>query len=197
MRLVAGCDAAYAGGDVAAAVVVLRFPELDLVEEAVARAPVRFPYVPGLLSFREAPALLRAFARLRSRPDAILCDAHGRAHPRRFGLASHLGALLGVPSVGCAKSRLVGRHAAPGPVRGSRSPLRDGGEILGAVLRTRDHVRPVFVSVGHRVTLRDAVWLVLSCCRGFRIPEPLRLADQLARRAARQLARPPPRATAG
>lgn len=141
--------------------------------------PLVFPYIPGLLSFREAPAVLAALRRLRHEPDAIMCDAHGYAHPRRFGLACHVGVICGLPTVGCAKSRLVGAHRAPGRRRGSRTRLRHDGEVIGMVLRTQDAVRPVFVSVGHLVDLDSAARLVLACAVSYRLPEPTRLADRL------------------
>ncbi len=180
-RLIAGADVAYDAGRglLFAAVLVHSFPDLEPIEWCSVRAPVRFPYVPGLLSFREAPALLRAFAGLRSRPDLLLCDGQGIAHPRGFGLASHLGLLLGLPTIGCAKSRLVGEHGGPGPRPGDRAPLRYRGRVVGAVLRTRAGTRPIYVSPGHRIGLADAVRYALACCRGFRIPEPVRRADIL------------------
>jgi len=166
-----------------AGVVVWDCVEKRVVEVRTRVVVVRFPYVPGLLSFREAPALLAVLRRLQLRPDALLCDAHGRAHPRRFGLACHVGVLTGLPSVGCAKSLLVGEHGGLGPRRGDRAPLYDPSlrppEIIGSVLRTRDGVRPVYVSVGHRIDLAAAEALVLDCGAGFRIPEPTRRADHL------------------
>jgi deoxyribonuclease V len=141
-----------------------------------------FPYVPGLLSFREAPAVLAALGKLGNRPDTIMCDAHGLAHPRRFGLACHVGVICGVPTIGCAKSRLIGTHCEPGPGRGSRSPLRHEGEVIAAILRTRTAVKPVFVSVGHLCDLETAISLVLACAVHFRLPEPTRLADRLVAR---------------
>jgi deoxyribonuclease V len=178
-RLVAGADLAYApgAGRAWAAVVVLRLPELAHVETVTAAGRPGFPYVPGLLSFREGPLLLRAFARLRSRPDALILDGQGLAHPRRFGLACHVGVLLDLPVVGCAKSRLVGEHGEPGPRRGDWTPLRLDGRTVGAVLRTRDGVRPVFVSPGHRIGIARARRLVLAASR-LRVPEPIRLAEQ-------------------
>jgi deoxyribonuclease V len=178
-RLVAGADVAYdpARAEMFAAVLVFSFPELRLVETSAVRCPIRFPYVPGLLSFREAPALVRAFDRLGARPDLLICDGQGIAHPRGIGLASHLGLLLGVPTIGCAKSLLVGEHAPVGPRPGDRAPLRYGGRVVGAALRTRAGVRPIFVSPGHRIGLAAAVRYVLACCRGFRLPETVRRAD--------------------
>jgi deoxyribonuclease V len=169
------------GGRVArAAVAVLDFPGLQPVEHAVVREPTRFPYVPGLLSFREVPAVLRALEQLSRLPDLILCDGQGYAHPRRFGLACHLGLICEIPSIGVAKTRLIGEH---GPVPSERAgwcPLRHGDETIGAVLRTRAGVRPVFVSVGHRVSLPTAVALVLACTPRCRLPETTRRAHLLA-----------------
>ena len=184
---VAGADVAFlpGGTHLVAAVVVLDYPGLRPVETAAVVRRVLFPYVPGLLSFREAPAILAAFARLRGRPDLLLCDGQGIAHPRRLGLASHLGILLDLPTIGCAKSRLVGTHGEPGPARGDRAPLRHAGRQVGAVLRTRDGTRPLFVSPGHRMSLAAASAWTLACCAGRRLPEPTRLADRLVGRLAR------------
>jgi len=177
---VAGLDAAFSrdGSECLGAAVLWDVPGRRVLEIRVSRRRVRFPYVPGLLSFREAPALLAALAGLEHEPDALIFDGHGLAHPRRFGIACHVGVLLDLPAVGCAKSRLVGRHAEPSPRRGSRRRLVDDGETVGAVLRTRDGIRPVFVSAGHRVDLRTAVRLVLRCTTEYRLPEPTRLADR-------------------
>jgi len=177
--LVAGADMSHLRGApwLYGAVVVLRLPDLELVEAQTARRRVSFPYVPGYLSFREGPVLLDCFRKLRSRPDAVLFDGQGFSHPRCFGLACHLSVVLDVPGVGCAKSRLCGEYAEPGPVRGSRTPLFDAGECIGTVLRTREVSKPIFVSVGHRITLKDAEALVLACLKGhYRLPEPTRLA---------------------
>ncbi len=162
------------------AVVVLSYPELEVVEVAVAEAPLTFPYVPGLLSFRETPVLAAAFRKLRGPIDLLLVDGQGLAHPRRFGIACHLGLLLDVPAIGVAKSRLIGEHEPPAELARSRSDLLDGGEVIGSVLRTRTGVKPLFVSVGHRISLRAAEVWVLRCCRGYRLPEPTRLAHQAA-----------------
>lgn len=182
LRRVAGIDIGFEeGGRVTrAAVAVLSFPALEPLEEAVAREPTRFPYVPGLLSFREVPAALAALERLAEAPDLLLCDGQGYAHPRRFGLACHLGVVTGIPSIGVAKSRLVGAHAALPEARGRWTPLVDGSERIGAVVRTRAGVRPVYVSTGHRVSLPTAVELTLACTRRFRLPEPARAAHHLA-----------------
>ena len=182
IRHVAGVDVGFEdGGRVTrAAVVVLGYPELKPVDRAVARLPTRFPYVPGLLSFRELPAVLAAIEALAVRPDVYLCDGQGLAHPRRFGIACHLGVLIDAPSIGVAKTRLSGNHAEPPPEKGGWTPLQDGEEVIGAVLRTRTGVKPVYVSIGHRVSLATAIRLVLACTRGYRLPETTRLAHRLA-----------------
>ena len=187
IRTVAGADLAFDpetnlafGG-----VIVYRFPEMEEVERRMARRKLRFPYVPGLLSFRESPVLLAAFARLRTEPDLILIDGHGRAHPRLFGLACHLGVLLDKPTIGCAKSLLVGEHDEPGTRAGSTTPLVFHGERVGIVLRTRDNVKPIYVTTGHRVSLPSAVELVRQCLDGFRIPKPTREADHYVRELRR------------
>ena len=182
VRHVAGIDVGFeSGGRITrAAVVVLRFPQLVPVEQAVVRQRTRFPYVPGYLSFREIPAVLAALAQLTVRPDLLLCDGQGYAHPRRFGLACHLGVLTDTPSIGVAKSRLTGTHGALAAEKGSWVPLRDAGEVIGAVLRTRTGVKPLYVSVGHRVSLKTAIRYALACTTRFRLPETTRLAHHLA-----------------
>ncbi|MCP5517548.1 MAG: endonuclease V [Verrucomicrobiales bacterium] len=184
-RWIAGLDAAFTPDrrQCVGAVVLWDREQGVAVESHVARRPLRFPYVPGLLSFREAPALLAAVRRLKQTPDVLLADGHGLAHPRRFGIACHLGVLCDLPSIGCAKSRLIGAHDEPGLRRGDRSFLYDQGETIGTVLRTREGTRPLFISVGHRADLEGAVALVLACGAGFRLPEPTRLADRLVARA--------------
>ena len=159
-----------------AAVVVLEYPGMELVETSVVTDRIELPYVPGLLSFREIPLTLKAFERLKTVPDLVLVDGQGVAHPRRIGLASHLGLCLDIPTIGCAKSRLCGEHGEPGWERGSMAALYDAGEQIGAVLRSKDGVKPLFVSTGHRIDLEDAVHWVLECCRGYRLPQPSRLA---------------------
>lgn len=182
VRRVAGLDVGLEadGCTVRAAVVVLSYPELLPLDSAIARRPAAFPYVPGLLSFREIPALLDALAGLRLRPDLILCDGQGIAHPRRFGLACHLGVLLDVASIGVAKSLLIGAHAPVPRRRGTWRPLVDRGERIGAALRTRTGVKPVYVSVGHRIRLDTAINYVLACAPRFRLPETTRAAHRLA-----------------
>ena len=179
---VGGVDVGIKDGVARASVAVFTYPELQRVEHAIAESPLVFPYVPGLLSFREAPVILAALARLHRVPDVLVFDGQGYAHPRRMGIATHLGILLDHPTVGCAKSRLCGTFEEPGPQRGSVSWLRDGQEIIGAVLRTRARVKPVFVSVGHKVALERAIDLILGCGRGYRLPEPTRWAHRLASR---------------
>lgn len=187
IRRVGGVDVSYDRGspELFAAVVVLDVESCEVVEVAGARARATFPYVPGYLSFREIPPLLRAFEALSEPPDLLIVDGHGRAHPRRFGIACHLGVLLDLPSVGCAKSRLVGTHREPGPRRGATTRLLDGGELIGSVVRTRDRVKPVYVSVGHRVTLAAARQAILGLTRGTRLPEPIRAAHAEVNRRRR------------
>jgi len=163
-----------------AAVVLLSFPDLTPLAQAVADVPVTFPYVPGLLAFREGPAILAALEKLGETPDLMIFDGHGLAHPRRMGIATHMGLLLDLPAIGCAKSRLCGYYEEPGPERGDRSPLLEGDEVIGMVVRSRTGVSPIFVSIGHRVSLESAVEIVLRCCTKYRLPEPTRLAHQAA-----------------
>ena len=180
VRFVAGVDVGFPGDQARAAVVVLKFPSLDLVDSAVAEIPVPFPYIPGLLSFREMPAILKALERLEIIPDVLICDGQGLAHPRRFGIACHLGVLLDQPALGCAKSILVGHHPPLGEAQGSTAELIDRDEVVGAAVRTRQNVKPVYVSIGNRIDLASAIELVLACTRGYKLPEPTRLADRLA-----------------
>jgi len=182
VRHVAGTDVGFENGGAVtrAAVAVLTFPGLELTDWAVMRQPTRFPYVPGLLSFREIPALLAALSRLRVRPDLVLCDGQGLAHPRRCGLASHLGLVTGWPTIGVAKSRLIGTYREPPQRRGAWTALRDGDEIIGAVLRSRPKVKPLFISVGHGVNLDKAVSWTMACVTRYRLPETTRWAHRLA-----------------
>ena len=177
-NIVAGADVSYARNSdlFFAAVVLLSFPEMQIVEESYATRKTSFPYIPGLLSFREGPALLEAFARLRRVPDVVIFDGQGIAHPRGIGLAAHLGLFLNIPTIGCAKSRLWGQHTDVGDMAGDSVPLTNNGETIGAVVRTRTKVKPVFVSPGNCISLERAVAVVLSCCRGCRLPEPVRKA---------------------
>ncbi|MFU8849674.1 deoxyribonuclease V [Micromonospora sp. SL1-18] len=182
---VAGLDVAYAesGDRLAAAVTVLDVATLAVVDEAVSAGRPAFGYVPGLFAFREMPALLAALDRLTVRPELLVCDGHGLAHPRRFGLACHLGLVTGLPTIGVGKTPLVGEWAEPGPRRGAWTPLCDGGEVVGRVLRTQDGVKPVFVSVGHRMSLANATDRVLELTPRYRLPETTRTADRLCRQA--------------
>ena len=181
-RLIAGIDisAPDAQGLARGAVVVLRYPESSIVEVKVAEGKITFPYIPGLLSFRESPLILAACEKLCSDPDLVLIDGQGIAHPRRFGLASHVGLLLDLPAIGCAKSILCGQHRPVGEEAGSHAELLDNGELVGAALRTKSGVKPLYVSVGHKIDLASALQWVIRCCRGYRLPEPTRLAHLAA-----------------
>ena len=182
VRYVAGVDVGFEDGGrtTRAAVAVLEFPGLALHDQAISRSPTRFPYIPGYLSFRELPAVLQALERLTVMPDLLLCDGQGLAHPRRFGLACHLGVLTDIPSIGVAKSRLIGEHDDPPKEKGQWVPLMDKGETIGAVVRTRNNVSPVYVSLGHRISLPTAIDYVLRCTTRFRLPETTRWAHRLA-----------------
>ena len=190
-QLVAGLDCAFSkdGERIFAAVIVLRLPKFELVETVSASRKVTFPYIPGLLSFREAPVCLAAVEKLQNQPEVFIVDGQGIAHPRRLGLAAHLGLFLDQPTIGCAKSRLTGTYEEPPLEKGAYSFLKDEkrkqteqSEIIGAVLRTRTNVKPVFVSVGHKCLLEDAIRLVLGCAVKYRLPEPTRLAHQVVSR---------------
>jgi len=181
-RFIAGVDISVPKGPGMAtgAVVVLNYPELELVEKKVVQGKLDFPYIPGLLSFRESPLILAVYERLTVTPDLILVDGQGIAHPRRMGLASHLGLFLNTPTIGCAKSRLCGSHGEPGIEPGKYAELVDDGETIGVVLRTKLGVKPLYISIGHNIDLETAVYWVLECCRGYRLPEPTRLAHLAA-----------------
>lgn len=176
-RTVGGLDVHAGRG----AVAVLTFPDLKWVDGAIAEGPISFPYLPGLLSFREMPILLAAIDRLAALPDLFLCDGHGLAHPRGFGVACHLGVWLERPAIGCAKSRLCGQHADPGPERGATAPLLSDQQVIGMVVRTRRNVKPVYVSVGHLIDLEGAVQVTVDCAPRYRLPEPLRVAHTMAK----------------
>ncbi len=180
IRRVAGIDISIRHNRAIAAIVVLDFPSLEIVELALAEQPVPFPYIPGLLSFREIPSILAAAEKLQSSVDVMLIDGQGIAHPRRFGLASHLGVLFDLPTIGCAKTRFIGTHDEPAEQAGCYTDLWHKEELIGAVLRTRDHVKPLYISTGHKIELPMALDLVLDCCVGLRLPEPTRLAHQAA-----------------
>lgn len=185
LRSVAGVDVSIdrQGGTARAAVVILSFPELEITAMSRAERGVTFPYVPGYLSFRETPVILAAFENIRTMPDVVLVDGHGIAHPRKFGIAAHIGVLLDIPTIGCAKSKLCGHYEEPGIERGSSSALYDEyGTRIGDVLRTRTTAKPVFVSPGHKISFESSVRIVLDCAPRFRVPEPLRAAHQAAKR---------------
>ncbi len=178
--IIVGVDVGFRGDVARAAAVAVRFPDLTPIAQAVAEVLVAFPYIPGLLAFREAPAILAALERLALEPHLLMVDGHGISHPRRMGIATHLGVYLDLPSIGCAKSKLWGRYEMPPDEPGAWTPLRDGEEVIGAVLRTQAGASPLFVSVGHRISLENAIATVMACVRGHRLPEPTRLAHQAA-----------------
>jgi len=182
VKTVAGVDVGFTqnGKITRAALVVLGFPDFQPLEDSIAQIPTTFPYIPGLLSFREIPAILSALEQLSITPDLLLCDGQGLAHPRRFGLACHLGVLTDIPSIGVGKTRLTGTYDDVAEERGAWEQLTDGSEIIGAVLRTRTGVKPVFVSIGHRISLETAIDMVLKCAPKYRLPEPIRQAHKLA-----------------
>ncbi len=181
-RFIAGVDISVekAKGVATGVVVVLSYPGLRVVETKVVQGSLEFPYIPGLLSFRESPLTLAACGKLSIMPDLVLVDGQGVAHPRRFGLASHLGLFLDIPTIGCAKSLLCGSHEMPGVEPGSYTEIVDRGEIIGVALRTRRGVKPVYVSIGHKIDLAGAIHWVMECCHGYRLPEPTRLAHLAA-----------------
>ncbi|MBS3757138.1 MAG: deoxyribonuclease V [Desulfobacterales bacterium] len=182
VNYVAGVDAGFeaSGKMTRAAVAVLKFPELTLEAYAIERMPTSFPYVPGLLSFREAPAILKAIEKLNRLPDLILCDGQGIAHQRRLGIASHIGLITGLPAIGVAKSRLIGEHTALPREKGSYVKLRDNGEYIGVVLRSRSGVKPIYVSPGHKISFKTAIYYTMGCLTRFRLPETTRWAHRLA-----------------
>jgi deoxyribonuclease V len=179
---VAGVDAAFSDDKVFAAACLYQYSDLTLVEQAYAVQKLAFPYVPGFLSFREGPAIIAAIKKLKIKPDLILVDGQGIAHPRGIGIASHIGVLLGIPAIGCAKTRLVGEYKEPEKRKGKWSPLSFEGEIVGAVLRTSDSVKPLFISPGHKIDLEGAIKITLGCTGRYRIPEPIRCADMLSKK---------------
>ncbi len=180
VNTVAGVDVSIRGKVAKAAIVVLSYPELTPIAYSLAELPAAFPYIPGLLAFREGPVVLAALAKLKTEPDLFIFDAQGLAHPRRMGLATHLGVIIDRPSIGCAKSHLWGKHHQPGPERGAFAHLYDGDETIGAVVRTKTNVSPLYVSIGHKVDLPAAIEYVLSCCTQYRLPETTRYAHRVA-----------------
>jgi len=181
-EFIAGVDAAFSEDSVIGAVCIYKYPELTLLEETYATIKIMFPYVPGFLSFREGPAIIKALNKLTIKPDVILFDGQGIAHPSSIGIASHIGMLLNIPSIGCAKSKLIGDYTEPGVKKGEYTYLKYHNAVIGAVLRTRDYVKPVFVSPGHLIDLKGAIDIVLKCTTNYRIPEPLRMADRISKR---------------
>ncbi len=181
INYIAGADISFDKGSnvVYAGIAVLKFPELEEIERSLVIMEVSFPYIPGLLSFRESPALIKAWEKIEVVPDVVVIDGQGIAHPRRFGIASHFGVLIDRPTIGCAKSLLIGKYDEPAEKAGSYSYLYDSGEIVGVALRTRDNVQPVFVSIGHKITLEESIKIILQTVKGFRIPEPTRHAHNL------------------
>ena len=180
VQTVAGVDIGIKENLASASVVVLDFPGLEPIDGATVESPVGFPYIPGLLSFRETPPLLKAFDQLKTEPDLLIADGQGLAHPRRFGLACHLGLILDTPAIGCAKSRLCGKHKEPDSQKGSHEYLWDKGGVIGAAVRTRHDTSVVYVSTGHRISLDSAIGLTLRCCKTFRLPETTRYAHKAA-----------------
>jgi deoxyribonuclease V len=184
---IAGVDASFLGDKVIGVACLYRYPEMIFLEESSAVARVLFPYIPGFLSFREGPVIMRAIKGLKISPGLILFDGQGIAHPKGLGIASHIGVLLEMPTIGCAKSRLIGEYKELGMKKGNQSSLRYHGKIVGAVLRTRDDVRPLFVSPGNKIDLRGAIDVALGCTRQYRIPEPLRRADFISKKIKKEL----------
>jgi len=184
---VAGVDAAFFEDKIIGVACLYRYPEIILIEEAYSLTEVSFPYIPGFLSFREGPAIIKAMSSLKIKPHVILFDGQGIAHPKGLGIAAHIGVLIDIPTIGCAKSRLVGNYREPGLKKGSWSSLRYNGKIIGVVLRTKDNVRPVFVSPGHRIDLKNSIKIILGCTSTYRIPEPLRRADFISKKIKREL----------
>jgi deoxyribonuclease V len=190
--LIAAADASFLEDRVIAVAALFTYPELEFLDEASVVEKAPFPYVPGFLAFREGPAVIKAIGQLKHKPDLLILDGQGIAHPEGMGLASHVGVLLGTPSIGCAKSRLVGEYREPGLKKGSRSVLKYKAEAVGAALRTKDGTRVIFVSPGHRVTISDAVKIALSCARGYRVIEPIRYVDSKTKRMRRGLSEASP-----
>jgi deoxyribonuclease V len=185
-KFIAGVDAAFLENKVIGVASIFKYPELTHVEDAFAVTDVPFPYVPGFLSFREGPAVIEAIDMLKIKPDLVLVDGQGIAHPKGMGIASHIGAILDIPTIGCAKSRLIGEYKEPASKKGDLSPLNFHGITVGAVLRTKDNVRPLFVSPGNKIDLRGSIEVVLRCIGKYRIPEPLRRADSLSKKLRKE-----------
>ena len=186
-KYIAGVDAAFLNNKVIGVACLYKYPEIHFIEEAYAVTEILFPYIPGFLSFREGPSIITALKGLKRKPDIILFDGQGIAHPKGLGIASHIGVLLNVPTIGCAKSRLVGTYKEPGPKKGTCSSLLYKKEIVGVVLRTKDSVKPLFVSPGNRIDIQGSIEIVLACSQRYRIPEPLRRADFISKKIKKEL----------
>jgi deoxyribonuclease V len=186
-RYIAGVDAAFLNNKVIGVACLYKYPGIHFIEEAYAVTEILFPYIPGFLSFREGPSIILALKSLKRKPDIILFDGQGIAHPKRLGIASHIGVLLNIPTIGCAKSRLIGTYKEPGPKKGTISSLLYQEEIVGVVMRTKDNVKPLFVSPGHRIDIQGSIEIVLACSQKYRIPEPLRRADFISKKIKREL----------
>ena len=186
-KYIAGVDAAFLNNKVIGVACLYKYPEIHFIEEAYAVTEILFPYLPGFLSFREGPSIITALKGLKRKPDIILFDGQGIAHPKGLGIASHIGVLLNVPTIGCAKSRLVGTYKEPGPKKGTCSSLLYKKEIVGVVLRTKDNVKPLFVSPGNRIDIQGSIEIVLACSQRYRIPEPLRRADFISKKIKKEL----------
>ncbi len=184
---IAGVDAAFFQDKVIGVACLYTYPDITFIEEVDSVTKVLFPYIPGFLSFREGPVIIKAINGLKNKPDVILFDGQGIAHPAGLGIATHIGVLLGIPTIGCAKSRLIGEYEEPGSQKGNWSFLRYNGKIIGAVLRTKDDVNPLFISPGHKINLKYSIDIVLSCTRKYRIPEPIRKADFISKKIKRAL----------
>ena len=186
-KYIAGVDAAFLNNKVIGVACLYKYPEISLIGEAYAVTETLFPYIPGFLSFREGPSIITALKGLKRKPDIILFDGQGIAHPKRLGIASHVGVLLDIPTIGCAKSRLIGTYKEPGPKKGTFSSLLYKKEIVGVVLRTKDSVKPLFVSPGNRIDIQGSIEIVLACSQRYRIPEPLRRADFISKKIKKEL----------
>jgi len=187
-EIIAGVDASFLDDKVIGVACLYKYPDIIPLEDAYAVAEIPFPYIPGFLSFREGPVIIEALRKLKVEPHVILFDGQGIAHPKGLGIASHMGVILDIPTIGCAKSRLIGEYKQPGIKKGKASSLKHHGKVVGAVVRTRDHVKPVFISPGHRIDLKASVEIVLKCVSRYRLPEPLRRADFLSKKIKRAVA---------
>ena len=181
VKTITGIDTHYRAGMATAAAATLAFPDMTVIEWATATKPSVYPYVPGQFALREGPVVLESIAKLKTPPGLLIFDGHGVAHPRSCGIASHIGVLLDVTTIGCAKTKLIGDYTEPHNAKGSYSYLKNDNATIGAVVRTRTGIKPVFVSIGHRINLEDAIKIILQCCRKYRLPEPIRLADKISR----------------